>query len=327
MSRAEATGRVDVHLDDAASRRTLLDECRAGLTSNPKWLLPKWFYDARGSDLFEKITYLPEYYPARCEREILAAHASDIARAANNTTLIELGSGVSEKTRALLDAMKAEGLLTRYVPFDVCEPVVRDVARVLSGDYPGMKIHGVVGDFELHKKHLPRDGSRLISMLGGTIGNLGPDKRARFFSEVAGQMAPGDSFLLGTDLVKDIGRLEAAYNDAQGITGEFNRNVLLVLNRELNADFDADRFTHEAVYNTAEHRIEMLLVSDCDQTVHVRDLDLVLTFREGERMQTEISTKFTREMITRELGQVALSPEGWWTDARGDYALSLWRRS
>ncbi|HEY4397100.1 MAG TPA: L-histidine N(alpha)-methyltransferase, partial [Acidimicrobiia bacterium] len=201
-------------------------DARAGLTASPKVLPPKWFYDAEGSRLFDEITRLSEYYPTRIEREILTARAGDIAAATSADTLVELGSGTSEKTRLLLDALSAHGSLRRFVPFDVSEPTLRDAAHAIELEYPGVDVHAVVGDFEHHLDRLPRDGTRLVAFLGSTIGNLDPDGRARFYRSLASGLVPGDALLLGTDLVKDTRRLVAAYDDAAGVTAAFNRNVL-----------------------------------------------------------------------------------------------------
>ena len=214
-------------------------DARAGLTASPKVLPPKWFYDEAGCRLFDEITRVPEYYPTRTERAILARHAGDIAARTSADTLVELGSGTSEKTRLLLDALVGARTAARFVPFDVSEPTLRDAANAIELEYPGVDVHAVVGDFERHLDRLPRGGTRLVAFLGSTIGNLDPDGRARFYRSIAAGLAPDDALLLGTDLVKDRRRLEAAYDDSAGVTAAFNRNVLAVLNRELAADFDA----------------------------------------------------------------------------------------
>src|SRR5256885_9891783 len=267
-------------------------EPRRGLTATPKQLPPKWFYDERGSALFDEITRLPEYYPTRCERAILTARAREIVERAECDTLVELGSGTSEKTRLLLDAMRDAGLLTRFVPFDVSKQTLHDTAAALEDEYPDVEIQPVVGDFMLDLHTIPRGGRRLVAFLGGTIGNLLPDARARFLRDVASMLGPDDHFLLGTDLVKDAARLEAAYDDARGVTAEFNKNVLHVMNRELDADFDVDAFEHVAVFDREREWIEMRLRSTRDQTVCVRVLDLDVQFAPGEEMRTEVSAKF-----------------------------------
>jgi L-histidine N-alpha-methyltransferase len=310
---------VDVHLGPSDMQEALRSDARRGLTAAPKELPPKWFYDDRGSQLFDEITRLPEYYPTRAERAILEARAGEIAAATGADTLVELGSGTSTKTRLLLDALAAR----RYVPFDVSEATLRAAAGELAAAYPGLAVHGVVGDFERHLSLVPSGGRRLIAFLGGTIGNLDPAQRAKFLGEVAAGMAPGDSLLLGTDLVKDVGRLVAAYDDAAGVTAEFNRNVLLVLNRELDADLDPRRFEHVARWDAEEEWIEMRLRSVGAQSVAVRALGLDVDFADGEEMRTEISSKFRRAGVESELAGAGLDLRHWWTDPAGDFALSL----
>jgi L-histidine N-alpha-methyltransferase len=314
---------VEVHLSPEELRAALRQDVAAGLTSAPKELPPKWFYDARGSELFDEITRLPEYYPTRCERSILQERAAEIAWLSGADTLVELGCGTSEKTRLLLDALAAEGRLRRIVAFDVSEPTLRQAAVTLAGEYPQAAVHAVVGDFEHHLGTIPAGGRRLVAFLGGTIGNLAPKQRALFLSDVAGRLAPGDGLLLGTDLVKDVGRLEAAYDDAAGVTAEFNRNVLRVVNRELDADFVPERFAHVARFDPDEEWIEMWLRSTEDQRVTVADLGLTVAYRAGEAMRTEISAKFRRQGVEAELGDADLALARWWTDADGDFAVSL----
>lgn len=320
---ASGTVHVEVHLDGADLARALRHDVRLGLGAQLKWLPPKWFYDDRGSALFDAITRLPEYYPTRCETEILEGRAGEIARACGAETLVELGSGTSRKTRLLLDALAAAGSLTRVVPFDVSEATLRTAAEALAASYPGVGVHAVVGDFERHLHLLPAGGRRLVAFLGGTIGNLEPGPRARFLATVAAGLGPRDALLLGTDLVKDPERLVAAYDDAAGVTAEFNRNVLRVLNRELGAGFDPAAFTHVAHWDGARERIEMRLRSRASQSVAVPALDLRVAFAAGEELRTEISVKFRRERLEAELAEAGLELARWWTDARGDFALSL----
>jgi len=315
--------RVQVHLGPEDLRAALRRDVLEGLTSSPKELPPKWFYDTRGSELFDEITRLPEYYPTRCERSILEARAGEIGRLTGADTLVELGSGTSEKTHLLLDALAGAGRLRRIVAFDVSEPTLRAAAATLAAEYPEAAVTAVVGDFEHHLHTIPAGGRRLIAFLGGTIGNLAPKQRALFLAEVAALMVPGDALLLGTDLVKDVSRLEAAYDDDAGVTAEFNRNVLRVVNRELRADFDPDRFSHEARFDPDEEWIEMWLRSTVAQQVTVADLGLTAGFDAGEAMRTEISAKFRREGVEAELGDADLAMTQWWTDAGGDFALSL----
>ncbi|HVP60614.1 MAG TPA: L-histidine N(alpha)-methyltransferase [Myxococcaceae bacterium] len=313
----------DVLLGPRDLRRALEQDVRHGLSHRPRELPPKYFYDARGSRLFDAITRLPEYYPTRREREILAAQAAEIAARSGADALVELGSGTSDKTRLLLQALSAGGSLRRFIPFDVDAVTLRGSALRIASEFPSLTVHAVVGDFERHVPLLPRGGRRLIAFLGGTIGNLAPGPRARFLDDIAGQLGVGDAFLLGTDLVKDIPRLEAAYNDAQGVTAEFNKNVLSVLNTELNADFDLARFEHLARYDARQGWIEMLLRSTVRQPVTVGDLDLRVEFGEGELMRTEISAKFTRSQIDRELEASGMRTEARWTDRAGDFAVTL----
>jgi L-histidine N-alpha-methyltransferase len=304
---------------------SLEDDARRGLAATPKDIPPKWFYDERGSSLFEEITRLPEYYPTRRERAILQIRAPEIAELAQADTLVELGSGTSEKTRLLLDALRDHGQLRRFVPFDVSKQTLLDAATAIEAEYPGVDVQPVVGDFTLDLHAIPGHGRRLVALLGGTIGNLLPDARAAFLDDVAGLLEPGDHFLLGTDLVKDTARLVAAYDDAQGVTAEFNKNVLRVMNRELDANFDLDSFDHVAVFDEDREWIEMRLRATREHTVHVGALDLDVHFDEGEEMRTEVSAKFRREGIEAELERAGLRVAAWWTDAHGDFGLSLAR--
>jgi len=318
-----ATPAIEVHLSPADLTAALRADVGAGLTSSPKELPPKWFYDERGSDLFDRITRLPDYYPTRCERAVLEARAADIAALTGADTLVELGSGTSEKTRLLLDALSEAGRLARIGLFDVSEATLRRAATTLAGDYPQAAVHAVVGDFEHHLAAIPSGGRRLIAFLGGTIGNLRPKERARFLAEVASRMTSGDSLLLGTDLVKDVGRLHAAYDDASGVTAEFNRNVLRVVNRELQADFVPEAFEHVARYDADEEWVEMWLRATGPQRVTVGGLGLNVAFTAGEAMRTEISAKFRRSGVEAELGDADLALARWWTDLAGDFAVSL----
>jgi L-histidine N-alpha-methyltransferase len=316
---------VDVYLTPDHAERSLRQDARLGLTSNAKWLPSKWFYDARGSDLFEEITRLPEYYPTRAERSILDAHAGDIARRTGAHTLVELGSGSSEKTRLLLDALHAEGTLREYVPLDVSETALRDAVLAMHADYPQLAIHGVVGDFTTHLDRIPGQTPRMVAFLGGTIGNLLPDERATFLGELRDTLAHGEWLLLGTDLVKARGVLLPAYDDAAGVTAQFNRNVLAVLNRELGADFDVESFEHVAIWDPENEWIEMRLRSTSAVRVIISDLGLDVLFEKGEEIRTEISAKFRREGIDRELTAAGFSLDSWWTDPEGRFALSLAR--
>ncbi|HZP28128.1 MAG TPA: L-histidine N(alpha)-methyltransferase [Acidimicrobiia bacterium] len=313
---------VDVHLEGDDLARALAADVHAGLTATPKELPPKWFYDDRGSELFDEITRLDEYYPTRAERAILAARAATIARLTAADTLVELGSGTSEKTRLLLTALADAGTLKRFAPFDVSETTLRDAAVAVATEYD-VAVHAVVGDFEHHLHLLPGGGRRLVAFLGGTIGNLATAARSRFLATVAAGLEPGDAFLLGTDLVKDTRRLVAAYDDRRGVTAEFNRNVLRVVNRGLGADFDLDAFAHVARWNAHEEWIEMWLRAETPQRVSVPALGLSVDFAAGEEMRTEISAKFRRARVESELAAAGLTLTNWWTDPAGDFALSL----
>ncbi|MCW3043922.1 MAG: methyltransferase [Actinobacteria bacterium] len=314
---------LDVHLGPDDMAAALRSDARKGLTSSPKQLQPRWFYDEVGCSLFDRITCLDEYYLTRRERQILVNHADDIAVATGADTLVELGSGTSEKTRILLDAFSEAGALQRFVPFDIAEATLRSAAAAVASEYPGTSVHAVVGDFEHHVGLLPHEGLRVVAFLGSTIGNLVPAKRAKLLSEIAGNLDDGESLLLGCDLVKDTHRLVAAYNDAFGVTAAFNLNVLSVLNRELGAGFDPERFAHVACFDTENEWIEMRLRSLEAQTVPVVDLGIEVEFGEGEEMRTEVSTKFRREGVERELDEAGLELRHFWSDEGGDFGLFL----
>lgn len=307
--------------DDRA--RQLREDARSGLTGAQKSIPSKWFYDERGSALFDRITRLPEYYLTRAEREILAARAASIASLTWADTLIELGSGTSEKTRLLLDAAREAGNLRRIVPFDVDEATLRMAVAELSGRYPEAEVTGIVGDFERHLDAIAMSGRKLVILLGSTIGNLGPEQRAALLEDLSASLSPGDSFLLGVDLVKDVGVLEAAYNDAAGVSAEFNLNILRVLNRRLGGDFDLSGFEHLAGFDPETEQVKMWLRSRCAQTVTLRDIDLKIGFGRAELLHTEISAKFRRSGIERELARAGLEPVRWWTNRDGRFGLSL----
>jgi L-histidine N-alpha-methyltransferase len=316
---------VEVHVRPGDLQRALRSEVLAGLCGGrrPRELSPKWLYDERGSRLFDEITRLPEYYPTRREREILLAHAGEVARASGADTLIELGSGSSEKTRLLLNALRRAGTLRRFVPFDVSEAFLRRAAEAVAGEYPGLRVHAVVGDFERHLGCLPRGGRRLVAFLGGTIGNLKPAGRARFYAELSAGLEPGEGLLLGTDLLKCRERLFAAYNDRAGVTAAFNRNVLGVLNRELEADFEPEAFEHLAPFDEENGWVEMRLISTRPQAVRLAALERHVNFAEGEVLRTEVSCKFRPEQVEAELWAAGLRRVECWTDAAGDFALWL----
>jgi L-histidine N-alpha-methyltransferase len=314
---------IDVHLSPDEVQRQMRADAIEGLQGRAKSIPPVWFYDERGSRLFEDITKLPEYYPTRAERALLEAHAPDIAELSKADTLVELGAGACDKTRVLLTAMQEAGTLSRYVPFDVSDDFLRDVAATLAEEYHQLDIHVVIGDFHQHLGQIPADGRRMIAFLGGTIGNLDPAQRSRFLAELNGTMSDGDSLLIGTDLVKDRKRLVAAYDDAAGVTADFNRNVLRVLNEQLGGDFDPDRFRHVAVWNEDEQWIEMRLRAEESAEVTLTGADFVVHFDEGEDLLTEISAKFTPERIELELRQAGFSVEGMWGADDGEFLLTL----
>jgi len=323
--RTDSAPVIDVELTPDHAARALRADARDGLLAEPKWLPPKWFYDSRGSELFEQITMLPEYYPTRAEREILIARAGEIAAQTGAHTLVELGSGSSEKTRLLLDALRSHGTLHEFVPLDVSETALREAAAALGEDYPGLSVHGVVGDFTEHLGKLPGEPPRVVAFLGGTIGNLLPDERAEFLRSVRDVLQPDEWLLLGTDLVKDPDVLVRAYDDAAGVTAEFNKNVLRVLNRQLGADFDIDAFEHVAIWDAENEWIEMHLRATRPMSVLLPEIGLGVEFAEGEELSTEISAKFRREGIDAELAIAGFDLTSWWTDSENRFALSLAR--
>jgi L-histidine N-alpha-methyltransferase len=314
---------VDVHLGPDDRREALRRDVREGFARTPKALPPKWLYDERGSELFGEITRLPEYYLTRREREILEATAGEIAARTRADTLVELGSGTSEKTRFLLDAFVAAGTLRRFVALDVSEETLRESATQVASEYPALDVHAVVGDLERHLDRLPAGPRSLVAFLGSSIGNFPPAARSAFLAQVRAGMGFGDALLLGLDLVKDPARLKAAYDDAAGVTAEFNRNVLSVLNRELDADFPLDRFQHVARWDPANEWVELALRSRDDRVVRIRELQLEVEFARGEELQTEISAKFRRTPAEAEVRRAGFVPAAWWTDEAGDFALSL----
>ncbi|MFL5893234.1 MAG: L-histidine N(alpha)-methyltransferase [Solirubrobacterales bacterium] len=318
---------IDVHLPPGGPLSGMAADVRAGLTKPFKELSPRYFYDERGSELFERITELPEYYPTRCERKILELHAAEICAAAGGpATLIELGSGSATKTRVLLDAMSDAGCLEAYAPVDISEQITRATAEAIAAEY-GITVHGLVCDFERDLERIPLEGPRVIALLGGTIGNFEPAQRASFLARVANLLGDEDHFLLGTDLVKDRAALEAAYNDSAGVTSQFNKNVLAVLNDRLGCDFDLEAFEHVAFWDDENLWMDIRLRSLARQVVDVGALDMQVAFDRGEEMRTEISTKFAREGLAGIYAESRLEMVAWWTDPDGLYGLSLARRA
>jgi L-histidine N-alpha-methyltransferase len=320
--------RIDCWLDQA-EERTLAENVRSGLTAREKHLPPKHFYDARGSRLFERICRLPEYYLTRAEREILAKGGAEIMSRSEAGELVELGSGAPDKARFLLDAMRGCGTLARYVPVDVSEHALRDSARQLAAAYGELRIHGVVGDFERQLDRVPQtDGvARVVALLGSTIGNFTPRRRQALLARIATLVGRRDGLLVGADLVKDPAVLEAAYNDAQGVTAEFNRNVLHVINRELGGDFDPLSFEHVAFFDRRREWMEMRLRARRSMRVRIADLDLDVDFAQGEDLRTEISAKFTRARLRSDLAAAGLRLDRWYTDAANRFALAFARRA
>jgi L-histidine Nalpha-methyltransferase len=316
---------IDVHIPESGPLAGMADDVREGLSCPFKELPPKYFYDERGSELFERIMELPEYYPTRAERAILDARAEEIVDITGARTLIELGSGSAAKTRCLLDAMRDTDSLECYVPVDISEEITRRTAESLVSEYPGLRVHGVVCDYETHLERIPREEGAIIAFLGGTIGNFRPAPRRSFLARIATLMYPGDRFLLGTDLVKDHARLEAAYDDSAGVTAEFNKNVLHVLNREFDGDFDPESFEHVAFFDPENSWIDIRLRSLCEQFIDLRALDMRVHFARNEEMRTEISTKFTPERLEEIYADAGLELTDLWTDPEGLYALSLAR--
>lgn len=317
---------VDVRITPAARRRAMEDDVRAGLTAEPRSIPPVWFYDEVGSRLFDEITRLPEYYLTRAERAILEARSARIVELSGADTLVEIGSGTSEKTRLLLDAMAAAGRLRAIVLLDISEEVLREAAGFLGERYR-VDVHAVVGDLRSDLSYLPHPGRQLWAFLGSTIGNFEPTWRAALLRHFHDAMAPGDSLLLGTDLRKDVGRLLAAYDDSAGVTARFDLNVLTVLNRELGADFDIGAFRHRAVWNAGGGWIEMRLQAQSLQKVRFDALDLDVTIEEGEELLTEISSKFDGDALPGELAAAGLDITDRWADPDGDFLLSLATRA
>ncbi|MDX6645548.1 MAG: L-histidine Nalpha-methyltransferase [Miltoncostaeaceae bacterium] len=318
--------RLDVHVVSSGARAAMAADVRAGLTASPKWLLPKYFYDDRGCELFEAITLLPEYYQTRTELALLRAEAPGIVARHGPTELLELGSGSSHKTRALLDAMRDDGGLRRYLPFDISPGALLAAAGRLAEDYAGVRVRAVAGDFERHLGRIPappRGGRRLVAFLGGTVGNLHPAAREPFLRSVRMLLRPEDRLLVGTDLVGDRARIEAAYNDAAGVTAAFNLNLLSVLNAELDGDLDPRRFEHVAFYDADFEWIEMRLRAREAHTARLRALDLAVPFAAGEEVRTELSCKFTRASVERMYADAGLELLEWRTDPRGWFAISL----
>jgi L-histidine N-alpha-methyltransferase len=325
MPRASTEGgiRVDVLLDEDDGRPVLYEATFRSLHAEVKELPAVWLYDERGSRLYEEITRLPEYYLPRREGQILRARSGEIARLTQACTLVELGAGTAQNTRLLLAALDTAGTLERFVPLDLSEHPLRASAQAIATAYPRVFVHAIVGDFERHLGELPGRGRRLIAFLGSTIGNLYPEQRGRFLTTLATALARDDAFLLGIDLVKDVARLEAAYNDSRGVTEAFVRNALSAVNGELGATFDQRRFVYEARWDPEHEWMDIGLRALQAHTVSIQGLELDVAFDEGEPLRVEISSKFRREQFELEAGRARLQVESWWTDRAGDFAVAL----
>ncbi|MGA8847053.1 MAG: L-histidine N(alpha)-methyltransferase [Nocardioides sp.] len=316
---------VSVLLDPDWAAGSLVDDVRRGLGEQPRRLPPKWLYDDEGSRLFDLITRLPEYYPTEAERTILDLYGAEIAEACDATTVVELGSGTSDKTRVLLDAFQAAGRLRRFVPVDVSEATLRAAAEMLDQRYPEVAIEAVVGDFTLHLGQLPSGDRRLVAFLGGTIGNLYVEERGAFLGALGDSLEPGDWLLLGTDLVKSSDRLIAAYNDSQGVTAAFVTNALAVLNRELDADFDLGAFSYVPFWDPHMERMDLRLRSEVPQRVSIPGAGLEVELASGEEIRVEISTKFRLDGIRSELDAAGFDVARSFTDPDGDFVVTLAR--
>jgi L-histidine Nalpha-methyltransferase len=316
---------VAIHTLGRHSRQDLIDDVRRGLTQSPKVLPPRWFYDERGSDLFYRITELPEYYQTRTEMEILRRHAPDVVARARAASIVELGAGSCTKSRVLIKAAKGMGTLSTFVPFDISETTIRRSASELVEEYRDLTIYCVAGVFDEHLDQIPRFGSQLIVFLGSTIGNFSPEETGVFLADVRRLMQPGDFFLLGVDLVKEESVMVAAYDDAAGVTAQFNLNLLTRLNRELSANFDLGAFEHVAVWNPELSRIEMHVRSVRGQRVDIPAAGLVVDFAAGELMRTEICTKYTRDGTERMLAEAGMEVIDWYTDPRQQFGVTLAR--
>lgn len=322
-SATEPRVRIDVLVNDADRRAELYDATFWSLRSTPRELPAVWLYDERGSLLFDEITRLPEYYPTNAEREILMARAAEIAELTKGRTLVELGAGTSEKTLLLLDALTGAGTLERFVPLDVSEEILRASAEAIADRYAAISVHGIVGDFERDLVALPPGEGRVIAFFGSTVGNLYPARRAELLRAINAALAPGDSFLLGVDLVKDPAVIERAYNDSRGVTEQFVRNGLTHANRELRADFVQERFAFEASWDADREWMDIGFRTLEAHTVHIAELEVEFELAEGERLRVEVSTKFRRDGIEAELANAGLRTTSWWTDDAERFALLL----
>ncbi|MGD1857591.1 MAG: L-histidine N(alpha)-methyltransferase [Leptolyngbyaceae cyanobacterium] len=312
---------LDSNSSKAADGQDVID----GLIQTPKSISPKYFYDALGSELFEQICALPEYYPTRTESAIFQRYASEITQLTGACELVELGSGSATKTRILLDAYQDCGLPLRYIPIDVSGTMLKDSSKQLLCDYESLKIHGLIGTYEAALQALPASSldTRLVMFIGSTLGNLSPEQCDQFLQQVSTALESGQFFLLGLDLQKDVATVEAAYNDAQGVTAKFDLNMLRHLNYRYGGDFDLEQFRHVAVYNSKDHQIEMYLESQQNQTVTLKDLALSVDFAKGERLLSEISRKFDPTDVAQQLSGHGLNVMKTFTDERQWFGLIL----
>lgn len=316
---------VSSHLSDDWAELAMREDVARAFTHRPIVLPPKWLYDDRGSQLFDAITRLPDYYPTEAERVLLSTHAADIASTTGATAVVELGSGTSDKTRTLLDAFSATGQLELFMPFDVSSATLHEAAAMLATRYPDISVDAVAGDFTRHLGHVPTEGHRMVAFLGGTIGNFYPEERQAFLGAVAETLRSGEWLLLGIDLFKDVDRIIAAYHDDTGVSEAFNKNVLSVINRELRADFDPNDFTYVPFWNPTHHRVEMRLMADRAHSIRIEELDLDVDFETGEEIRVEISSKFRPEDISAEVTDAGFELTQLWS-GNGDFGLLLARR-
>jgi L-histidine N-alpha-methyltransferase len=315
---------IDVYVDEQGMLDSMPEEVRIGLSASPKRLAPKYFYDKDGSILFEEIMNLPEYYPTRAERDLLKEVSAELMANLRPQQIVELGSGSSYKTRQLFNVPAAHEYLETYVPFDISDSIVREAANQLVVEYPYLTVHGIIGDFGRHLSRIPAaTGPRLVLFLGGTIGNMDPEDRVSFLRQVRELLGANDRLLIGMDLVKDVGIIEAAYNDSRGVTAAFNRNMLYFLNRTLNANFQPDAFEHRSFFNKIESRIEMHLVPQSPQVVNLAGLGMSVTFTREDFLWTESSYKFTEETINHMLHDADLSLKHFYTNQDPDRLFGL----
>ena len=327
-AKTDAAPRVWIDVRHEANQtHALARDVNVGLRMRPKSIPPKHFYDAHGSLLFEKICDTSEYYPTRTEQSLLERNGQAIVTTTNPTCIVELGSGSARKVSTILGAVEQTGARCTYVPFDVSRSIVEASSSALVARFPWLSIHAIVGDFDKHLEALPRRGPTLFMFLGGTIGNFTPEEASAFLKQLAAHMQPEDHFLLGTDLVKDSDVLNRAYNDADGVTAAFNKNVLRVINHKLKGCFDLDSFEHIAYFDPDKAQIEMYLESLERQTVRIEGLEMDVEFAAGERILTEISRKFTKDGVRRMLKTAGLELTSWFEPLDGYFGLSLATRA